>query len=80
MRRLLHIPAASALALTVGVLWWWAVLRLLLAPEESGAVEGAVGREGGAGGVGFWGGVVHLGANAPQILDHLGANAPQILD
>ncbi|MCX5073019.1 hypothetical protein OHA84_26075 [Streptomyces sp. NBC_00513] len=37
MRRLL-IP----LALTVGVLWWWAVLRLALAPVESGPVEGAV--------------------------------------
>ncbi|MEU9082588.1 hypothetical protein [Streptomyces sp. NPDC048357] len=48
MRRLLRIPAALALALTVGVLWWWAVLRLVLAPEESGAVEGAVA-------VGGWG-------------------------
>ncbi|XKJ41569.1 hypothetical protein RIU97_11410 [Streptomyces sp. 147326] len=44
----MHIPAASALALTVGVLWWWAVLRLVLVPEESGAVEGAVA-------VGGWG-------------------------
>ncbi|MEU7607601.1 hypothetical protein [Streptomyces sp. NPDC041003] len=44
----MHVPAASALALTVGVLWWWAVLRLVLAPEESGAVEGAVA-------VGGWG-------------------------
>ncbi|MEV7441170.1 hypothetical protein AB0O22_08465 [Streptomyces sp. NPDC091204] len=48
MRWLLRIPAALALALTVGVLWWWAVLRLVLAPEESGAVEGAVA-------VGGWG-------------------------
>ncbi|MEU9799431.1 hypothetical protein [Streptomyces sp. NPDC051000] len=43
MRRLL-IP----LALTVGVLWWWAVLRLALAPAETGPVEGAVA-------VGGWG-------------------------
>ncbi|MFI1652622.1 hypothetical protein ACH4XT_37615 [Streptomyces avidinii] len=48
MRRLLRVPAVSALALTVGVLWWWAVLRLVLAPAESGAVEGAVA-------VGGWG-------------------------
>ncbi|MGW7451953.1 hypothetical protein [Streptomyces sp. NPDC054787] len=48
MRRLLRIPAALALALAVGALWWWAVLRLVLAPEESGAVEGAVA-------VGGWG-------------------------
>ncbi len=48
MRRLLRIPAVSVLALTVGALWWWAVLRLLLAPAESGAVEGAVA-------VGGWG-------------------------
>ncbi|MFI6004686.1 hypothetical protein ACIA98_30495 [Streptomyces sp. NPDC051366] len=26
----------------MGVLWWWAVLRLALAPGESGPVEGAV--------------------------------------
>ncbi|MFD8978980.1 hypothetical protein [Streptomyces sp. NPDC059564] len=43
MRRLL-IP----LALAVGVLWWWAVLRLALVPEDSGTVEGAVA-------VGGWG-------------------------
>lgn len=43
MRRLL-IP----LALAMGVLWWWAVLRLALAPAESGPVEGAVA-------VGGWG-------------------------
>lgn len=48
MRRLLRIPAVPALALAVGVLWWWAVLRLVLAPAESGAVEGAVA-------VGGWG-------------------------
>lgn len=48
MRRLLRIPAVSVLALTVGALWWWAVLRLVLVPAESGAVEGAVA-------VGGWG-------------------------
>ncbi|MFJ6784888.1 hypothetical protein [Streptomyces yangpuensis] len=42
MRTSLRIPAVSALALTVGALWWWAVLRLVLVPAESGAVEGAV--------------------------------------
>ncbi|MFB7467962.1 hypothetical protein ACFCZ1_31470 [Streptomyces sp. NPDC056224] len=48
MRRLLRTPVASTLALAVGVLWWWAVLRLVLAPDESGPVEGAVA-------VGGWG-------------------------
>ncbi|MFJ4778755.1 hypothetical protein [Streptomyces sp. NPDC088762] len=43
-----RIPAPVALALAVGVLWWWAVLRLALAPAESGPVEGAVA-------VGGWG-------------------------
>ncbi|MFE9631200.1 hypothetical protein [Streptomyces sp. NPDC006463] len=48
MRRLLRTPVASALALAVGVLWWWAVLRLVLAPADAGPVEGAVA-------VGGWG-------------------------
>ncbi len=54
MRTSLRIPAVSrppvvsALALTVGALWWWAVLRLVLVPAETGAVEGAVA-------VGGWG-------------------------
>ncbi|WSP41250.1 hypothetical protein OG247_30810 [Streptomyces sp. NBC_01244] len=49
VRRLLGIPVGLlALALSVGVLWWWAVLRLVLAPEEAGPVEGAVA-------VGGWG-------------------------
>ncbi|MCZ4085793.1 hypothetical protein [Streptomyces antarcticus] len=48
MRRSLRIPVAPALALTVGALWWWAVLRLVLAPAEAGTVEGAVA-------VGGWG-------------------------
>lgn len=31
-----------ALALVAGGLWWWAVLRLVLVPEHSGVLEGAV--------------------------------------
>ncbi|GGT43701.1 hypothetical protein [Streptomyces purpureus] len=31
-----------ALALVVGGLWWWAVLRLAFVPERSGLVEGAI--------------------------------------
>ncbi|MFD9725710.1 hypothetical protein [Streptomyces sp. NPDC059072] len=46
MRRLPRLPVA--LALTVGLLWWWAVLRLVLAPAQAGPVEGAVA-------VGGWG-------------------------
>ncbi|ATW50942.1 hypothetical protein CGZ69_26810 [Streptomyces peucetius subsp. caesius ATCC 27952] len=30
------------LGFVVGALWWWAVLRLVLVPEHSGVVEGAV--------------------------------------
>ncbi|WP_405998132.1 hypothetical protein [Streptomyces sp. NBC_00829] len=37
-----------ALGLIVGGMWWWAVLRLVLVPEQSGLVEGAVA-------VGGWG-------------------------
>lgn len=48
MRRLLGIPPVPAFALALGVLWWWAVLRLALAPAGSGPVEGAVA-------VGGWG-------------------------
>ncbi|MEF2528657.1 MULTISPECIES: hypothetical protein [Streptomyces] len=43
MRRL-----AVPLALVAGVLWCWAVLRLLLEPDASGPLEGAVA-------VGGWG-------------------------
>ncbi|MGW5396687.1 hypothetical protein [Streptomyces sp. NPDC003952] len=45
---MLGIPVGLALALSVGVLWWWAVLRLVLAPADAGPVEGAVA-------VGGWG-------------------------
>ncbi|MET9469089.1 hypothetical protein ABZY44_30700 [Streptomyces sp. NPDC006544] len=48
VRRVLRIPARLAFALAVGALWWWAVLRLTLAPAEAGPVEGAVA-------VGGWG-------------------------
>ena len=30
------------LGLVAGGLWWWAVLRLVLVPEYSGVLEGAV--------------------------------------
>ncbi|WSV01403.1 hypothetical protein OG217_09400 [Streptomyces sp. NBC_01023] len=36
------------LALIAGGMWWWAVLRMVLAPGESGPLEGAVA-------VGGWG-------------------------
>ncbi|MCX5203802.1 hypothetical protein OG897_20370 [Streptomyces sp. NBC_00237] len=32
----------GALAVLLGVLWWWAVLRLAFVPEGAGAVEGVV--------------------------------------
>ncbi|MEU8528977.1 MULTISPECIES: hypothetical protein [Streptomyces] len=32
----------TVLAVVVGCLWFWAVLRLLLAPGQAGLVEGAV--------------------------------------
>ncbi|MFE7515897.1 hypothetical protein ACFU8I_32400 [Streptomyces sp. NPDC057540] len=34
--------ALLACGLAAGGLWWWAVLRLLLVPAETGPVEGAV--------------------------------------
>ncbi|MEW1719263.1 hypothetical protein [Streptomyces sp. NPDC093109] len=36
-RRWALLPAAA-----LGGVWWWAVLRLALAPEHAGLVEGAV--------------------------------------
>lgn len=36
-RRRILLPA-----LALGGLWWWAVLRLALAPEHAGVIEGAV--------------------------------------
>ncbi|MGW5780707.1 hypothetical protein [Streptomyces sp. NPDC003863] len=34
--------ALLACGLAAGGIWWWAVLRLLLVPGETGPVEGAV--------------------------------------
>ncbi|GAA4898096.1 hypothetical protein ACFPM3_26885 [Streptomyces coeruleoprunus] len=51
LRRRVPLPAlTSALVPSVllvllvcgGVLWWWAVLRLVMVPERVGVVEGAV--------------------------------------
>ncbi|MFJ8663553.1 hypothetical protein [Streptomyces sp. NPDC093795] len=38
--------ALVAIGLAAGGLWWWAVLRLVLAPGEAGPVEGAVAASG----------------------------------
>ncbi|WP_073755470.1 hypothetical protein [Streptomyces sp. CB03234] len=34
--------ALSALALVLGGLWWWAVLRLALVPGQAGLLEGTM--------------------------------------
>ncbi|GAA2341044.1 hypothetical protein GCM10010246_27620 [Streptomyces cuspidosporus] len=34
-------PVRWMLALALGGVWWWAVLRLAAAPEQTGPVEGA---------------------------------------
>ncbi|MDJ0381870.1 hypothetical protein [Streptomyces sp. G-G2] len=52
------------LALVLGALWWWAVLRLALAPAAAGPVEGAVA-------VGGWG----LGLLPVHCARHVGASA-----
>ncbi|GAA2487227.1 hypothetical protein [Streptomyces gobitricini] len=41
VRRRVPLPV-FALALVLGGLWWWAVLRLALAPGHAGLVEGTV--------------------------------------
>ncbi|MFJ7160167.1 hypothetical protein ACIQUQ_35145 [Streptomyces sp. NPDC101118] len=38
----IRVPALGAVALAGGALWWWAALRLVLAPASAGVVEGAV--------------------------------------
>ncbi|MEV6456604.1 MULTISPECIES: hypothetical protein [Streptomyces] len=48
-------------ALVLGGLWWWAVLRLVLHPEQAGLVEGAVA----AGGWGLSLLPVHVASVAP---------------
>lgn len=53
----------GALALVLGVLWWWAVLRVVLVPEGSGVVEGAVV----AGGWGLSLLPVHVTARGPVV-------------
>ncbi|MFI1470871.1 hypothetical protein [Streptomyces wuyuanensis] len=37
VRRWVLLPA-----LALGAVWWWAVMRLALVPEQAGLVEGAV--------------------------------------
>ncbi|MEU1281776.1 hypothetical protein [Streptomyces sp. NPDC005805] len=39
------IPVA-VIGAVAGALWWWAVLRLALAPEEAGVLEGAMAASG----------------------------------
>nr|WP_238545358.1 MULTISPECIES: hypothetical protein [Streptomyces] len=34
-------PVRWAVAIALGGVWWWAVLRLAAAPEQTGPVEGA---------------------------------------
>ncbi|MFH8616977.1 hypothetical protein ACH4E8_18125 [Streptomyces sp. NPDC017979] len=45
-RGLVRVPVVAwglgLVAFVGGVLWWWAVLRLLTVPERVGLVEGAV--------------------------------------
>ncbi|MEV6399341.1 hypothetical protein AB0M39_31900 [Streptomyces sp. NPDC051907] len=36
------VVSAVVLGVVAGVLWWWAVLRLALVPEQAGLVEGAM--------------------------------------
>lgn len=35
-------PVRWAIALLAGALWWWATLRLAMAPDRAGPVEGLV--------------------------------------
>ncbi|GGU57509.1 hypothetical protein [Streptomyces lavendofoliae] len=43
VRRRVPLPAlAMVLVVVVGGLWWWAVLRLALAPGQAGMVEATV--------------------------------------
>ncbi|MFK8910713.1 hypothetical protein [Streptomyces sp. YS-3] len=49
-------------ALVVGALWWWAVVRLLTVPDETGVLEGAVA----AGGWGLSLLPVHVTGDVPR--------------
>lgn len=40
--RVVALVPVAALGLVAGGLWWWAVLRMVLAPEQAGIVEGAI--------------------------------------
>ncbi|MFI9582868.1 hypothetical protein ACIHCQ_13720 [Streptomyces sp. NPDC052236] len=42
LRGVVLVPVAVALGLVAGGLWWWAALRLVVAPERAGLVEGAM--------------------------------------
>jgi hypothetical protein len=41
VRGVVLVPTV-ALGVVAGGLWWWAVLRLTLVPEQAGLVEGAM--------------------------------------
>ncbi|MDQ0940301.1 hypothetical protein [Streptomyces sp. V1I1] len=41
VRGVVLVPVV-ALGFVAGGLWWWAVLRLVLVPQQAGLVEGAV--------------------------------------
>ncbi|WP_079044662.1 MULTISPECIES: hypothetical protein [unclassified Streptomyces] len=68
-----RVPLATlalvACALAAGGLWWWAVLRLVLVPGESGPVEGAVA----AGGWGLSLLPVHVAASSGRARVRAGA-------
>ncbi|WP_086822131.1 hypothetical protein [Streptomyces sp. NRRL B-24572] len=67
--------ALFACGLAAGGLWWWAVLRLLLVPAETGPVEGAVA----AGGWGLSLLPVHVAASSGRGLSGSAARAPRLV-
>ncbi|MGI5480270.1 hypothetical protein [Streptomyces lavendofoliae] len=42
VRRRVPLPALALVLAAMGGLWWWAVLRLALAPGQAGLVEATV--------------------------------------
>ncbi|WP_336320629.1 hypothetical protein [Streptomyces lavendofoliae] len=42
VRRRVPLPALALVLAVMGGLWWWAVLRLALAPGQAGLVEATV--------------------------------------